>query len=112
MLARYLEATTAVVVVGMDHPCLDVIPRVVEARPDMVILDPPAPFSAGLDVVRELKQQAAARVIVLSNATGPRYRDRALAAGAEAHFDKSADLERLLELLPPSGRRPVLPGLD
>jgi DNA-binding NarL/FixJ family response regulator len=94
----------------MDPPHTEAIPRVLEARPDMVILDPRAPFTAGLDVVRALKQvHGRVRIVVLSNSAGPRYRDRALAAGAEAHFDKSAELERLLELLPPSDQRPVSP---
>ncbi|MEA3245695.1 MAG: hypothetical protein U9Q74_06010, partial [Gemmatimonadota bacterium] len=69
--------------------------------------NPALPFHAGLGIVGTLRRRRRGmRIVVVGNSANAGYRDRALRAGAEAYVDQSADLERLLELLPPVARRP------
>jgi DNA-binding NarL/FixJ family response regulator len=52
----------------------------------------------GLDVLRASTQrQAGQRVVVLTNYATPDIRRRALAAGADAVFDKSTEIDQFLE---------------
>ena len=51
----------------------------------------------GLDVLRAVKARPAQRIFMVTNFATPDIRQRALAAGADAVFDKSTDLDRLFQ---------------
>ena len=53
----------------------------------------------GLEVLRSVKRRDSRQhVVVLTNYATPDIRERAIAAGANAVFDKSTELEQFLEL--------------
>ena len=61
-------------------------------QPDIVVLDLGLPDTAGADVVRRIREDGKARIIIFSG--WHRLRDEALAAGADA-FVLKPDLEAL-----------------
>jgi DNA-binding NarL/FixJ family response regulator len=76
---------------------LEVLPRL---RPDVVILDLQMPGGSGLDMLRGIRSSdTSPLVVVLTNHTGDRYRRACLEGGADFFFDKSAEVERVLEVL-------------
>ena len=85
-------------VVGVAKTGTEAIDGVAELMPAVLILDMAMPNGNGLDVLKAVKQQPSAPlVIVLTN--HPAYRQRSLDAGADYFFDKSVDFDRLLLLL-------------
>ena len=87
------------------------ISRVDEFQPDLILLDmkfPPCPenhqstLEDGLLIIswlRGMSRAAKTPVIVISGADPLEYRDRALASGAVATFQKPLDTSRLLETI-------------
>ena len=51
----------------------------------------------GLDVLRAVKARPEQRIFMVTNFATPDIRQRALAAGADAVFDKSTDLDQLFQ---------------
>jgi DNA-binding NarL/FixJ family response regulator len=51
----------------------------------------------GLDVLRAVKARPDQRIFMVTNFATPDIRQRALAAGADAVFDKSTELEQLFQ---------------
>ena len=51
----------------------------------------------GLDVLRAVKARPDQRIFMVTNFATPDIRQRALAAGADAVFDKSTDLDQLFQ---------------
>lgn len=66
---------------------------------DVVILDLQLPDGNGLDLFAELESHGRPLVIVLTNHSEPTFRARALREGAAFFFDKSIDLDRLVQVL-------------
>lgn len=65
---------------------------------DLVIIDLSLPRGSGLGVLEGARARAShGRLVVLSNFATPDMRDRCLALGADRVFDKSHDLDSLLE---------------
>ena len=69
-------------------------------RPAVVVLDLQMPGMGGLDALQALRRSGPLpRVIVLTNHAGDPYRRACVAAGADHFFDKSADMDRMLDVL-------------
>ncbi len=81
----------------------DGITAVVEARkhsPGVVVLDLQMPVINGLTALPLiLSRPPRPCVIVLTNHAGAAYRDACLAAGADHFFDKSSEVDRVLDVL-------------
>jgi len=64
------------------------------------------PEGSGLDVLRSLRGSGLSpTVVVLTNHTGDHYRRACREGGADFFFDKSTELERVLEVM--AALRPV-----
>jgi DNA-binding NarL/FixJ family response regulator len=73
-------------------------------RPDLLIVDLFLDGGSGLGVLRLARAcSPPLRCVVLSNYITPEVRQRCLALGAERVFDKSADIEALLQLCREAG---------
>jgi DNA-binding NarL/FixJ family response regulator len=96
-------AVEAVAEAGSAAEALLAVPRF---RPDVVILDLQMPEGSGLDLLRSLRRSDPSPiVVVLTNHTGDHYRRACREGGADFFFDKSTDLERVLEVV--AALRPV-----
>lgn len=81
----------------------DGVTAVVEARkhaPGVVVLDLQMPVVNGLAALPMLLDRPPRPcVIVLTNHAGEPYREACLAAGADHFFDKSSEMDRVLDVL-------------
>lgn len=78
---------------GTPPACVE---GILQARPDVVVLDVQLHGGSGLEVLRAVTRTAPAiAFVVFSNNSGPAYRKRYLAAGASAFLDKSTEFDQL-----------------
>lgn len=76
------------------------IELVTKLRPDAVILDIRMPKGLGFDVLDAAKAlNPAPLVIMLTNFTIEQYRKKAFEKGADYFFDKSAEFEKVIEII-------------
>ncbi|WP_420454085.1 response regulator [Rubrivirga sp.] len=69
-------------------------------RPDVVVLDLQMPVLGGMAALQRLRADGhTLRVIVLTNHSESPYRDACLRAGADHFFDKSAGIDRVLDVV-------------
>jgi DNA-binding NarL/FixJ family response regulator len=82
--------------VGQAHNAPDAIAAISEATPDVVILDIRLPGPSGIDVLKDIRaKNLPSRVIMLTNYPYPQYRKKCEALGADYFFDKSAEIEKI-----------------
>jgi DNA-binding NarL/FixJ family response regulator len=87
-------------VVGEAGTCEAAVAGIMATRPDVAILDVHLPDGSGIKVLAAVKQLLVnLRGIVLTNYTSAQHRTAAAEAGAEYFLDKSADFERIPEIL-------------
>ena len=74
--------------------------RLLEFRPDVVVVDVQMPEAAGLDLIRKLKGSSRSPVVIaVSSLSTLPYRIRCHEAGAAFFFDKVKDQEKLVEAI-------------
>lgn len=99
-LAIMLDEVDGIGIVGQARTVPDAISAIRELKPAVVILDIRMPGGSGIDVLRSIKQdESAPLVIVLTNYPYPAYRKQSLAAGADFFFDKSTEFDRIAQVL-------------
>jgi len=75
-----------------------------ESAADVIILDMRMPDGTGLDVLQAIeKRDRAPIVIVLTSFPYPQYRRKCMDAGADFFFDKSTEMEKVIEVLAARG---------
>lgn len=86
--------------VGLAHDAEEGCRAVQTLQPSVVILDLGLPRGSGFDVLEASRGvERPPRVIVLTNYATEEYRQRCLAAGADAFLDKSLEFERVRDIL-------------
>jgi DNA-binding NarL/FixJ family response regulator len=100
-LAELLAGVPDIVVVGQAGDVPSAKAGIAQTRPDIAILDIRMPGGSGIDVLREIKRDRAAKpcVIMYTNYGLPQYRKACAAAGADYFFDKSAESQQLAETI-------------
>lgn len=99
-LTRLVSQRKNVQVVGSAGTVKQAVEEIRRVQPDVVLLDIHLNDGNGLDVLQQIKQGAQPpAVIVLTNYAYPQYRTRFLESGAEFFFDKSAELDLMLQAL-------------
>ena len=89
-------------VVGEAESFDAAVSGILDTRPDVAVLDIKLADDggSGIDVLAEVKKGLPAmRAIVLSNYATPQHMKASADAGAEYFLDKSADFERIAEIL-------------
>ncbi|MCA1664331.1 MAG: response regulator transcription factor [Myxococcales bacterium] len=102
-------------VIGQATDGLQVLPRVLELKPEVVVLDLMMPGLGGLEVARQLRDRApATKVIILSMHSNDAYVVEALRNGAAGYVLKQADARALIDAIRAvrSGRRYLSPPLS
>ncbi len=89
--------TRAMRVVGQAAKPQEAIDGILASSPDVVVLDVQLENGQGLQVLCAVRR-AAPQIgfVVFSNNSGPAYRKRYLAEGAEAFLDKSTEFDQLV----------------
>jgi two-component system response regulator DevR len=99
-LADLLEEVPGVQLVGRANDAPEAIHSIVETNPDAVILDLQMPGGSGLDVLRSIRRShPSVWVLIYTNYPYAQYREECIAAGAHYFLDKSAEFEKIPEIL-------------
>lgn len=99
-LARLVSHRHNIRVVGHAATEQDAVREIQRLDPDVVLLDIRLDQGSGFDVLKKIKTPGKAPfVIVLTNYAYPQYRERFLANGADYFFDKSEELDKMLQAL-------------
>lgn len=99
-LSRLVGKRKDVAVVGYAATARDAVDGIRRLKPDVVLLDIRLDQGNGLDVLKQVKRgNDSPVVIVLTNYAYDQYRDRFMASGADYFFDKSAELDLMLQAL-------------
>lgn len=107
-LASMIGALPGTRVVGEAAGAEQAISDILEAQPDVVLLDLSLEQGSGFDVLDALHRQAPGiAVYMLSNCAAEPYRRHAERLGARDFFDKFTELERLRATL--GGKTPCKP---
>lgn len=100
-LTRMLsELPGTVELIGQASDAREAAEAIRRLKPDVVILDIRMPGGSGIDVLRQIKRERAAPVVVmLTNYSYHQYRDTCMAIGADFFLDKSTEFEKIPEVL-------------
>jgi len=95
-----LDAQVDIDVVGEAHRGDDVLPKIKETNPDVVLMDLGMPGMNGLEATRQVvSQQQAVKVVILTMHEDEDYFFQALSAGASGYVLKEASPEELLSAI-------------
>jgi DNA-binding NarL/FixJ family response regulator len=98
-LVTMLTELVAVDIVGQADSVHEAIKGILTLQPDVVILDIRLLDGSGIDVLRAIKQNGSAPVvIVLTNYPYLAYRQTCLQAGADFFLDKSTEFDQIPDL--------------
>lgn len=96
-LREILIATGDIEIVGEAANGMEVIGRVHDCMPDVVVLDLSMPGRSGIDLIRRIKEeQPHLRMLVLSMHAEDQYAVRALKAGASGYVTKESAVDLLV----------------
>ncbi len=103
LLTGMLEGIDGIRIVGSAASEADAITLIQAARPQLAIVDLELREGTGLRVLSAIQstqgKSGPTRAVVFSNHAHPVVRARCLALGAEAFFDKSFQMDELLEFV-------------
>ncbi|MGB7845723.1 MAG: response regulator transcription factor [Candidatus Acidiferrum sp.] len=110
-LADLLKEIPGIQLVGTAQDAAEAIQSVLKESPDAIILDYQMPGGSGLEVLRAIRRtHPSLCVLICTNYPFPQYREECLAAGANYFLDKSADFDKIPQILRDLlGRSPVAP---
>jgi len=99
-LRRLLSAVRQVTIAGEAANVPEAIRRFEELKPDVVILDIQMPGGSGLDVLKWIKSRVPSCLVMMVSSCprevyGPLCREH----GADHYFDKTSEIEKLVEAL-------------
>jgi DNA-binding NarL/FixJ family response regulator len=99
-LKALLSSEDDLEVIGQATDGLQVVPRVLELKPDVVVLDLMMPGLGGLEVARQMRDRApATKVIILSMHSNDAYVVEALRNGAAGYVLKQAEARALIDAI-------------
>jgi DNA-binding NarL/FixJ family response regulator len=98
-LVTMFDELVGVEIVGQAENVTESIRAIGNLQPDVVILDIRMPGGSGIDVLKRVKQdEVAPVVIILTNYPYPGYRQKCLQAGADFFLDKSTEFDQIPKL--------------
>jgi DNA-binding NarL/FixJ family response regulator len=99
-LVAILDELAGIEMMGQAENVAEAVSAIRKLQPDVVILDIRLPDGSGIDVLRNIKQdEAAPVVIILTNYPYSGYRQKCLKAGADFFLDKSTEFDQIPTLL-------------
>lgn len=77
----------------------DVIPKISETKPDVILLDHWMPDMTGIEVTRQLKQSPYANIPVIMCTSNPEVKHEAEQAGADKFITKPFNAEQIEQVI-------------
>jgi two-component system response regulator DevR len=103
MRQRLTESVTdiaGVEITGQSSDPFEALDGIRELHPDVVILDIRLPSRSGIDVLKDIKREPAAPIVIMiTNYPYPQYRQGSMAAGADYFFSKIDEFEMIRKTL-------------
>ncbi len=91
--------------ISQARDSLEAISSFQKLNPEVVILDIRMPGGSGIDVLKEMKKATKPPlIIVLTNYPYPQYFRKCIDVGADFFFDKSAEFDKVTEVLKQLGQ--------
>ena len=98
ILAEELGRIQGVQVCGTAATVQDALRLILEAAPDLVILDIVLQNGNGFEVLKKIRSKGSkSRVIILTNHPYPHYRLISRELGADLFFDKTIEFEKAID---------------
>lgn len=107
-LHAMLSSIEGAEVVGHATHASEAVAAILNAMPDVVVLDLKLAQGSGFDVLRALHAKAPEiDVYLLSNFSTPSYREAGRKLGARGFFDKTAEFHRVRDIVAERARDPL-----
>jgi len=85
---------------GQAERAREAVASIKKSNPDVVILDIRLPGGNGIEVLKDIKKNKSAPIIIiLTNYPYPQYKKKCMEAGADFFFDKSTEFHKVNEVL-------------
>ena len=95
-LVELLSGIEGVSIVGQARTAAEAIEGIRQLKPRVVILDIQMPGGSGLEVLKAVKGEADAPIVlILTNHPYEQYRTKCFALGADYFLDKTRDFDKL-----------------
>jgi len=99
-LAESISDITGIEVTGQSGNPFDALNSIKAEHPDIVILDIRLPGKSGIDILKDIKRESPAPlVIMITNYPYRQYRQGCMAAGADYFFSKIDEFEMIAQAL-------------
>ena len=99
-LINLLSKLKEVEIVGQAQDSVKAMEAIQRLKPDAVILGIPIPGGNGIRLVKNIKKDKLAPiVIILTHYPYRQYRKKYMDAGADFFFDKSTEFEKVIDVL-------------
>ena len=99
-LINLLSKLKEVEIVGQAQDSVKAMEAIRKLKPDAVILGIPIPGGNGIHLVKNIKEDKLAPIVmILTNYPYRQYRKKYMDAGADFFFDKSTEFEKVIEVL-------------
>ena len=99
-LDRTISDIPHVTIVGSADNASGAIEQLTDTQPDVIILDIHLRQSSGFQVLQQVKSHTHSPcVIVLTNYSYPQYRAKYMQAGADYFFDKSVEMDQMVQVI-------------
>ncbi len=104
-LAESVADIAGVKIVGQSGDPFEALDSIGKLHPDVVILDIRLPERNGIDVLKDIKKEFPAPIVIMiTNYPYRQYRQGCMAAGADYFFSKIDEFEMIRETLSRIGR--------
>lgn len=99
-LVEMISELPGIEIIGQAQEALEATNAIMKLKPDVVILDIRMPGGSGLNVLKDIKKDLDAPVVImLTSYPYPQYRQRCIDEGADFFFNKSTEFDRVTEVL-------------
>jgi DNA-binding NarL/FixJ family response regulator len=99
-LAESISDITGIEVTGQSGNPFDALNSIKAEHPDIVILDIRLPGKSGIDMLKDIKRETPAPIVIMiTNYPYRQYRQGCMAAGADYFFSKIDEFEMIAQAL-------------
>jgi two-component system, NarL family, response regulator DevR len=99
-LAESVADIAGVEIVGQSGDPFEALDSIGKSHPDVVILDIRLPGRNGIDVLKDIKKESPAPIVIMiTNYPYRQYRQGSMAAGADYFFSKTDEFEMIRDTL-------------
>ncbi len=99
-LSDMLSDLEGIDIIGKAVDTESAVPLILNEKPDVAIVDIKMPGKGGIHVLEEVKKvNTSINVIIFTNYPYHQYREKAYEKGADYFFDKSGEMEKMLDTI-------------